>query len=192
MESTSAICLLMKWQRSALLIFAISASFIYGGCTGAGRNQPSIEGEVNLTFRFVPANSGLTGTNFKEKLGVIRKGLRKNAMILVAPSSVCASLKGASGPMMLEGWATPVFNVGDGLEMDMFVRRAGEPRLVGSRYFDAGRKFEDRDWIPIAFPLDLGQDDQLEIDVSAGPQGDLSADWLALSSLRLVPRKTAP
>ena len=175
-----------------MLIFAISASFIYGGCAGAFKNPPAIKGEVDLTKSFVPADPGLPAANFKEELGVVRKGMRKNAMVLVAPASVRASLKGASGPMMLEGWATPVFNVGDGLEMDMFVRRAGEPRLVGSRYFDAGRKFEDRDWIPIAFPLDLGQDDQLEIDVSAGPQGDLAADWLALSSLRLAQRKTAP
>jgi hypothetical protein len=94
--------------------------------------------------------------------------------------------------MILEGWATPVFNVGDGLQMDLFLRRAGARHLMGSRYFDAGRKIEDRDWIPIAFPLDLGQDDQLEINVSAGPQGNLVADWLALSSLHLAQRKTTP
>jgi hypothetical protein len=94
--------------------------------------------------------------------------------------------------MMLEGWATPVFNVGDGLQMDLFLRQAGARHFIAGRYFDAGRKFEDRDWIPIAFPLDLGQDDQLEIEVSAGPQGNLVADWLALSSFHLAQRKTAP
>jgi hypothetical protein len=113
-------------------------------------------------------------------------------MILIAPVSVGASLQGISGNATLEGLATPVFNVGDGMQMDLLVKHAGTTRSIGSRYFDSGRNAEDRNWIPIALPLNLGEDDQLEIRISAGPQGDLVADWLALSSLRLVQRKTDP
>jgi hypothetical protein len=93
---------------------------------------------------------------------------------------------------MLEGWATPVFNIGDGIQLDLFLSRYGERHRVGERYFDSGRKAEDRDWVAIAFPLDLRENDQLEISISGGPQGDLVADWLALSSLRLMKRKSAP
>jgi hypothetical protein len=119
---------------------------------------------------------------------VIRKGLRKNALALVAPVSVRAPLSGASGKRILEGWATPVFNIGDGIQMDLFLTRAGARHLILGRYFDAGRAFGDRAWIPISIPIDINENDQLEIVISAGPQGDLVADWLALSGLRLVQR----
>ncbi|MDM7994135.1 MAG: hypothetical protein QUT30_00460 [Acidobacteriota bacterium] len=125
-------------------------------------------------------------------LAVVRKGLRKDTLTLVAPVSVQAVLPDASGKMMLEGLATPVFNIGDGIEMNLFLIRSGARRPIGRRYFDSGRRAEDRAWIPIAFPVDLHAGDTLEIDVSAGPQGDLVADWLALSELRLVRRETAP
>jgi hypothetical protein len=58
------------------------------------------------------------------------------------------------------------------------------------RYFDAGRRAEDRDWIPLAIPFKAGPrpDNELIIAISGGPQDDLSADWLALSGLRLERR----
>ncbi|MBN1566211.1 MAG: hypothetical protein JXA73_00060 [Acidobacteria bacterium] len=118
--------------------------------------------------------------------------MSKDALVLIAPVSVRISLKGMSGDLTLRGLATPVYNIGDGIHMDVFLSRAGKRYFIGNRYFDPGRRAEDRDWIPLFFPLDVGEDDQLEIDVSGGPQGDLVADWLALSSLRLMQRKAAP
>jgi hypothetical protein len=111
-------------------------------------------------------------------------------MVLAAPVAISASLQGVSGKMKLVGLAAQVFNIGDGIQMEVVLVRAGMRQPLGSRYFDAARKAEDRDWIPIAMPLDLSEHDNLEIRISAGPRGDLVADWLALSSLRLLHEET--
>jgi hypothetical protein len=168
-----------------------AASLMLCSCGSTDAVLPAATQEVDLMHRLIP-NPGSNSANVERNLTVTRKGLQREALVLIAPVSVRASLKDVSGQRILEGWAAPVFNVGDGLQMEVFIRRDGERRRVGGRYFDAGRKFEDRDWIPIAFPLNLGQDDQLEIDIGSGPQQDTSADWLALSSLRLTQRKTTP
>lgn len=148
---------------------------------------------MDLTDRLLPMNPvASSDMHVKRRLRVTRKGQAKDALVLIAPSSMVASLQGISGPMVLEGSAAPVFNVGDGIQMNLFLKRAGTRHAIGSRYFDPGRKAEDRDWIPIAVPLDLIVKDQLEIEISGGPQGDLVADWLALSSWHLVQRSNKP
>jgi hypothetical protein len=192
-ERWGLVCRILRHPYMALFIFAIAASLAYSGCRGTTGVQPPKTQELDLMNRLIPImDSGLHSTNLERSLGVIRRGLRRDALVLIAPVSVRASIKGVAGQRMLEGWATQVFNVGDGLQMNLFLNGTGGRRFAGGRYFDAGRKFEDREWIPIAFPLDLDQDDQLEIEISAGPQGNLAADWLALSSLRLTQRKTTP
>jgi hypothetical protein len=173
----------------AFLFFVIAAPLVFSGCAKTAEVQPDATGEADLTDKFLPVNPVAQDTHINRSLSVIRKGLRKDALILIAPVSVRASIKGVSGRLMLKGLATPVFNIGDGIQMDLYLSRAGKRHFVGNRYFDSGRRAEDRGWIPIAFPLDLGEDEQLEIEISAGPQGDLVADWLALSSLHLMQRK---
>jgi hypothetical protein len=110
-------------------------------------------------------------------------------MVLVAPVVIQASLEGISGRAILEGQSSPVYNVGDGMQMDILLLAPGRERVIYRRYYDAGRRLEDRAWIPINIPLELEEwprDSRLEIRVSGGPQGDLVADWLALSALRMV------
>jgi hypothetical protein len=80
-----------------------------------------------------------------------------------------------------------VFNIGDGVQMNVFLRRSGIRILVGSRYFDPGRNAEDRSWIPVSIALEVNEGDLIEIEASAGPQGDLTADWLALNSVVVTP-----
>jgi hypothetical protein len=175
------------------IVMAVATSFIYSGCRSSSPIHPEGPQGLDLTDNLVPIlNPGLHAANLERNMSVIRRGIRRDAVILMAPVTVRTSFKGISGRRMLEGWATPLFNVGDGFQMNLFLIRKGERRLIDGRYFDAGRKFEDRDWIPIAIPLDIGQDDQLEIEVTAGPQGNLDADWLALSSLRLTRGKRTP
>ena len=141
---------------------------------------------LDLMNRLSPAaDSSRQDAHFKPNQYVIRKGLKKNALIIVAPVRIKASLQGVSGKATLKGWAAPVFNVGDGLQMNIFLSRSGTRRQIAGRYFDSGRKAGDREWIPIEIPLDAGEQDWLEIEISAGPQGDLTADWLALSDLSL-------
>jgi len=108
-------------------------------------------------------------------------------MALIAPVTVRTSFYGATGDMMLTGSATPIFNVGDGIQMNIFLKRHdGRLQSIYRRYFDSGRNAEDRNWIPIAIPINPDKNDQLEIEIAAGPQGDSTADWLALSSLCLI------
>jgi hypothetical protein len=171
----------------AALFFLAAASLLLGGCSNTDAQWTTVEG-IDLIERFARTDAAAQNKNVNRNLSVIRRGLRKDSLALVAPVSVRSSLHGASGRRILKGWATPVFNIGDGIQMDLFINRAGQRRLIGSRYFDAGRMLEDRSWVPISFPVEIEENDQLEIAVSAGPQGDLVADWLALSGLRLVQR----
>jgi hypothetical protein len=177
-----------SFSMISTLLFLAGALFILSGCAGAGHvHTGTIEG-IDLIGRLAPIDAAKQNGNINHDVSVTRKGLRKNALALVAPVSVRAPLTGASGKQILEGWATPVFNIGDGIQMDLFLTRAGARHLLMSRYFDAGRKFGDRAWVPISIPIDINENDQLEIVISAGPQGDLVADWLALSGFRLVRR----
>jgi hypothetical protein len=120
-------------------------------------------------------------------LPVTRRGKRRDAIVLIAPSTVKLTLGGISGPISLKGWATPVFNVGDGIQMEMNLTDSQQQRTVYSRRFDAARNAADRDWIPldIGFNLDESGKWDLEMIVSAGPQGDLVGDWVALAELHL-------
>lgn len=174
------------------LFFAVAVPLFLNGCSKRAETKPQTVGVLDLTDRFLPVNPAAQDLHLNRGFSVTRKGVRKDALVLTAPVSVCASLKGVSGRFTLEGLATPVFNIGDGIQLELYLSRAGKRQFIGKRYFDAGRKAEDRDWISIAFPLDLGEDDLLEIEISAGPQGDLVADWLALSSLSLKQREIEP
>jgi hypothetical protein len=124
---------------------------------------------------------------------VTRRGRRLATTTLLAPVAIRAGLAGLSGRFTLKLLAAPLFNVGDGVQMEVFAGSAGDCRLICSRYFDPGRLADDRDWVPLAVPVDLSgaADSYLEIRVSAGPQGNLDADWLALAEVRIVPGKAA-
>jgi hypothetical protein len=147
---------------------------------------------MDLTDRFLPIPGDNPDTHIDRNLPVIRNGISREALVLIAPVSVRASLGGISGRRVLKGFATPVFNIGDGIQMNLYLLQSGKRRLVGERFFDPGRRAEDRNWIPLSFPLEPDKDDLLEIKISAGPQGDLVADWLALSSLHLTQAEVAP
>jgi len=171
--------------QGCLLPLIIVLGIMVSGCS-PNANVPGGEAPViELTEKFTPVEP-VRPESFERHLPVVRQGQRRDAMVLIAPVAVNTSLQGASGEVMLEGWAAPVFNVGDGLQMDLFLVRDGRHELLGSRFFDAARKAEDRKWIRIAWTFKLGGNENLEIRVTAGPQGDQSADWLALSSLRLL------
>lgn len=144
---------------------------------------------VDLTARFVAAGNG---DALKRKYPVMRKGRRADATVLVAPATVRASLAGFGGKCNLKMSVAPAFNVGDGMQMDLALVDAGERRPIYSRYFDAGRKAEDRAWISIEVPLDLhgSGDVYLEIKVTGGPQGDLVADWLAFAEALMASERT--
>lgn len=124
----------------------------------------------------------------RQHVSVTRKGRRVDATVLIAPVTAQASLAGLSGRYILELTAAPAFNIGDGMQMDLTLSDAGGRRPIYSRYFDAGRKAEDRDWQAIEVPLALSGSSgvYLEIKVTGGPQGDMVADWLAFAEVLLV------
>ncbi len=162
--------------------------------SGCGKKAAGGETEGSstpgLAFRFSATGGGTGSEAFDPHYGVTRKGRRRDSMLLVAPVTIKAETNGHSGNFTLEAWCTQVFNTGDGIQMDVYLAGREERRKIYGRYFDAGRRAEDRDWIPISVPLVLlpAQDARVEIEASAGPQGDLTGDWLAVSSARLVPK----
>jgi hypothetical protein len=169
------------------------AALCVTGCALVPRAARPAAGELDWADRFstgreaavAPGNSG----SFQRHSFIKRNGQGKDAMVLVAPVAIKAALSGLAGRCRLQLQATPVFNIGDGLVMDIFVGSANERRQVFSRYLDAGRSAADRNWIPLEIELDVPGSDSpyLEIRASGGPQGDLVADWLALAALRITP-----
>jgi hypothetical protein len=165
--------------KAALFLFALCVVFA-SGCAPARMTQTWAD-------QFSVVAGGGTRDSFERHSIVVRNGKQKDAMRLVAPITVRVGLAGLSGRFTLRLVATPVFNIGDGLQMDILVGSGGDRRRVYGRYFDAGRKAGDRDWIPLEVPLDLSgkSDAYLEIQISGGPQGDLVADWLAVAEMRM-------
>ncbi len=142
-----------------------------------------------LADRFNQVAGQGSGGSFERHSAVMRGGLREDAMTLVAPVVVRAGIGALSGRFTLRMMGAPVFNIGDGMQFDVMLKGAGSEQQVFSRYFDAGRKLADRNWAPLAVPLDLKgtADEYIEFRLSGGPQGDLVADWLALAEVRLDP-----
>lgn len=169
--------------NAALLI--LTAHCLSAGAQSAGGARQPASDAVDLTARFMAEGNG---DSLKQHLSVMRNGRRLDATVLVAPARARVGLSDFSGKYTLKLWAAPVFNVGDGMQMDLALVVSGARRPLFSRYLDAGRRAEDRAWIPIEVPLDLPRagDVYLEVQVSGGPQGDLVADWLALGEVRLV------
>jgi hypothetical protein len=165
--------------KAALFLFALCAASA-GGCAPGRSNQTWAD-------RFSVVAGRVTSDSFVRHSTVVRNGRQKDAMRLVAPITVRAGLAGLSGRLTLRLVATPVFNIGDGLQMDILAGSGEDRRRVYGRYFDAGREAADRNWIPLEIPLDLDgkRDVYLEIQISGGPQGDLVADWLAVAEVRL-------
>jgi len=168
---------------SGILMLLIAGSG-FQGCNGS-RGQRAENESNDLAGRFVLVHPG--SARHLQRLEVNRKGSRRKSLVLVAPSIIRGSLEGISGRRHLELSAAPVFNVGDGVQMNVFLRSAGKRIPLVNRYFDAGRKAEDRDWVRVEIPLDVRRGDQIEIEAAAGPLGDLAADWLAISSIRIMP-----
>ena len=174
-----------------LATIPIAVLICLASCGNGGRIQEEDAPVLDLMDRLAPTDSNQPDEHFKQDQLVIRRGLQRKALVIVAPVRIHASLQGVSGKVTLRGWATQVVNIGDGLQMDLFLRRSGIRHQIGSRYFDSGKKAEDRDWIPIEVPLEISEEDWLEIEISAGSQGDLVWDWLALSSLGLFKGKSS-
>jgi hypothetical protein len=161
------------------------------GCSAPPGLESAEKSQFDLTGRFsvISPQTNSAAREFYAHFPVTRKGSRKDSMVLIAPTAIHASLAGFSGPVELVGLAAPVFNVGDGIRLDIFLQENGTKHLICNRYFDAGRMGEDRDWIPLSVPLNLqgSTDNWLEIQISGGPQGDYTADWLALHAMRIEP-----
>ncbi len=151
------------------------------GCAPRARPEPALADLFQVA-------SGELQESFAAHQEVIRNGRRKDAMRLIAPLRIRLDLDGLPRRFKLAMRVTPVFNIGDGMQLDFLVGNAGDRRRVAGRYFDAGRIAADRDWTLLDVPVDsMGAEDAyLEISLSGGPQGDLVADWLAIADLDIV------
>jgi hypothetical protein len=128
------------------------------------------------------------GGSYESRMPVTRSGRTMQAAVLRAPVAVRLPLGKSSTVLALECLAAPVFNVGDGMLLQAAVVDGGREQVVFGRGFDAGRRAQDRDWVPLSIPLKpcRSADCALILRLSAGAQGDLVADWLALADVRIV------
>lgn len=169
------------WLAVAL---AVHIMLLATGCS-----RPPSPSPAGLLEQFALASQVAERSSLKYPFVVYRAGLKKNAMVLVAPIKVKAPLEGLQGRIELQLLVVPVFNVGDGIQMDIWLHDQGSSVKVCSRYFDPGRRFEDRRWLPLTVPMDVRRKDaQFEIDISGGPEGSLTGDWLAFADMRISVR----
>ena len=190
----------MRARLAIVLLYATAALGCLGLPSACGPATPALpphEAGVDLLDRLAVVRQGTDAAgnshSVRRREWVVRRGRGLVTTTLLAPVVVRAGLAGLSGRFTLKLLASPTFNVGDGVQLEVLAGGAGGLRPVCSRYFDAGRLAGDRDWIPLEGPLSLSgaADAYLEIRVSAGPEGDLDADWLALAEARIVPEKAA-
>jgi hypothetical protein len=171
------------------LCFVFAAMVYFTGCSRKSDIRSAESTTLDLMSKFETVNSSPSVTRFHRNFPVIRNGERRDTLTVVAPLTIRTYLHDVSTQMTLEGFVAPVFNIGDGIQMQICLKRGRRLRLVASGYFDPGRNAEDRKWVPIKIPLNPEEGDQLEIQVTPGPQGDSVADWLAFSCLRLATKQ---
>jgi len=147
---------------------------------------------IDLAGRFCLVEG--VSESFQASSAAARNGEKKDAMILVAPVAVIASLTGIGGRGWLECMAAPVFNVGDGFVLEVVLSRDGREEVISRRFFDPGRLKSDRRWMPLSMPIDFMESEAVELrfKLAGGPQGDLVADWLAIASPRIVLERPQP
>jgi hypothetical protein len=155
---------------------------------GSRLRDPEVLLDLSAGFSPVTAVDGYTesGSGLR-RLVVTRKGRREEALVLVAPIGVRAAISGIAGAVSLEALAAPVFNIGDGIKLEIFLSDTRGEKRVYEGQFDAGRQDSDRNWTALKIPIDLGAGGawQVEMRVSAGSRGDLVGDWLAVARVRL-------
>ena len=170
---------------AGLALLLTAGTLLIAGCASARRDT---EAGLADSFEAVGRPSSPRDALMRH-LPVVRRGLRKDAMVLVAPLAVRTPLGARSGPVVFQSLVAPVFNVGDGLHLEIYHVSAGEARQIYGRTIDAARRYEDRQWLPLEVPIEAGRgtEESLEIRVSGGSRGDLVGDWLALAEMRLRP-----
>ena len=176
-----------------MLVSAVILLTLEAACkpaTADGESAPFLDLGDSFAANIVPGGRRSEGGgSFTPHFKVARNGITRDAMILEAPVTIRTSLRVTGDDAKLECLSTPVFNIGDGMQLEMALTNHDRRRVIFSRYYDPGRKLEDRAWIPLSIPLGFDSasgETQLEIRVSGGPQGDLVADWLSLSMVRIV------
>ena len=164
-------------------------------CPGPAKSRlrdPEVLLDLSGSFSTVPPVEGnkQNGSGLLRQ-PVTRKGRREEALVLVAPSSVRAAFSGITGAADFEALAAPVFNIGDGTKLEIFLSDARGEKRVYEGLFDAGGRDSDRNWRALRIPIDLGAGGQWQIEmrVSAGSRGDLVGDWLAVAKVQLRRRE---
>lgn len=166
----------IRLSALSLLIFIVLPAV---GCDSAAPPEAG-----TFDARFTPKDP--LKSDSVTRMRVERRGETKEALVLRAPSAVSASIGECREPCVFRASIAPVFNVGDGFEMNVWLSDGKGSQKIYSRCIDAGRRFEDRSWIPIRIPIEFRTGDaRLEIQVTGGPLGDLTADWLALAEMRI-------
>lgn len=181
----------MEARVGAGTLFLLLCAALWPSACGAptpavkdGPPEGDLLGGLRLTS---PVQAG-GESPLRPHMPVRRAGETRDATVLIAPVAANVALGGQAGRAVLECLTAPVFNMGDGFLLEISLWRAGSRETVCRRYYDPGRRASDRAWIILHVPIDFGEGGaaELRFELSGGPQGDLTADWLALASARLV------
>ncbi|MBM3789690.1 MAG: hypothetical protein FJW35_04975 [Acidobacteria bacterium] len=174
-------------HRPRKAVLALVAFAVWNGaCPTARSPLEQAAGDSNWMERW-QRKSG--DGEFHRGMRVARRGTVRPSLVLAAPAQIALQWKGAAGRLRVRCWAAPVFNIGDGCLLS--VTWVGDDRTLSafSRYFDAARNEADREWSRLDFLVEMGgrPDGELVFELTGGPEGDLTADWMAFADLTVVP-----
>jgi hypothetical protein len=175
----------------SVLLLALS------GCAPVSRSIPLLTGVLlEDAFGLKAANGqALSGESRRPPhFSLVRAGTRRNGLLLVAPEVVSAPLPGLAGKMEFRCFVAPVYNIGDGVILEIVLEAEDRERVLLRRRLDAGRRAEDRQWNELVVPLQIPRDGaSLLLRASGGdPEDnpgtgvDLVADWLVIADPRLT------
>jgi hypothetical protein len=182
MKTVVTVALLMTVLQSA----ACSRGSRGGGVPGPVQDE-DLRPELARVLRSARRQVG------SPRVDVTRAGSRRDSVVLVAPCELRVPAAG-TGRRVLRLTAAPVFNIGDGMQLEILLVGASGTERVYEGWFDAARRSSDRAWKTAAVSVHLsgtpGQ--SLVFRLSGGPQGDLVDDWLALSEITLSQGASGP
>jgi len=169
--------------RRLLLLPALS-SCLLAAC-GPGRSRPVAPMPGDLSEELASAASPPGSIR---DFTMVRAGERRRGVALIAPVKLSVPVNETHGLFEFRCFAAAVYNVGDGVTLEILWEDSSGARRLIERRFDAARRREDRRWAEISVPLKIEGRGHIVFAASAGASGDLVADWVTVAQPRVSPR----
>lgn len=169
--------------RLGHFFLVLSVGGLVACAPGRVRQVQPVRGDLSSALAHAASPPGSIGD-----FTMVRAGERRNGVALIAPVRISVPVNSTRGSFEFKCFAAPVYNIGDGVTLEILWEDRSGARSLLRRRFDAARRSEDRRWAEISVPVRIEEGGRIVFAASAGPGGDLVADWVAVAEPRIVER----